>query len=184
MCLSQVEQMVRIARDAATVIALIVGGAWTYWLFVQNRQKYPRATIRHRIRHWRIGEGKMLLRVDVQIRNSGKVLISLVESRTTVQQVLPLADDIRSKMRIGGDLIEDGDSEVAWPTIGELEVQYERDQCEIEPSETQGIEYDFIVDDDVGTVQVYSYVMNEKKRRKKLSWDLTTLYDITDGERA
>ena len=183
MCLSQVEQMVRIARDAATVIALIVGGAWTYWLFVQNRQKYPRATIGHRIRHWRLGEGRILLHVDVTMRNTGNVLISIVESRTTVQQVLPVSEAIGQTIRDGGDLIQEGQSDVEWPTIGNIQLQYPKDECEIEPSESQGIEHDFILGDDVRTVQVYSYVMNEKKRRKKLSWDLTTLYDITDGER-
>lgn len=178
--MSQIEQIVRIARDAATVIALIVGGAWTYWLFVQDRQKYPRATIRHRIRHWRIGEGKILLHVDVVMRNTGNVLISIVESRTTVQQVLPVSEDIRQTIRAGGDLIQDGQSDVEWPTIGDIQLRYPKDECEIEPSESQEIEHDFILGDDVRTVQVYSHVRNVRK--KDLSWDLTTLYDITDSQ--
>lgn len=182
MCLSQVEQMVTIARDAATVIALIAGGAWTYWLFVQNRQKYPRARIEHSIRHWPTGEGKTLLHVDVIISNMGNVLISLVESRTTVQQVLPVADDLKEMIAAGSELVENGKSEVDWPTIGEHEVQYEKDQCEIEPDETQGIEHDFLVHGDVRTAQVYSHVRNESKRNKELSWDLTTLYDISDSD--
>ena len=81
-------------------------------------------------------------------------------------------------------LVENGKSEVDWPTIGEHEVQYEKDQCEIEPDETQGIEHDFVVHDDVRTVQVYSHVRNESKRKKELSWDLTTLYDITNSQGA
>jgi len=180
MCLSQIEQIVSVGRDAATIGALIAGGAWTYWLFVKNRQKYPRATIRHRIRHWRIGEGKILLHVDVMMRNTGNVLISIVQSRTTVQQVLPLSEDIRQTIRGGGDLIREGHSDVEWPTIGDIQLPYPKDECEIEPSESQEIEHDFILGDDVRTVQVYSHVRNVRK--KDLSWDLTTLYDITGGE--
>jgi len=180
MCLSQIEQIATIGRDAATVGALIAGGAWTYWLFVQNRQKYPRATIRHRIRHWRIGEGKMLLHVDVMMRNTSNVLISIVESRTTVQQVLPVSEDIRQTIRAGEDLIQEGQSDVEWPTIGDIQLRYPKGECEIEPSESQEIEHDFILGDDVRTVQVYSHVRN--LRKKDLSWDLTTLYDITDSQ--
>jgi hypothetical protein len=178
MCLSQVEEMASIARDAATVIALLIGGLWSYWLFVQHRQKYPRATIEHSIRHWRTGEGKTLLHVDVIVSNTGNVLISLVESRTTVQQMLPLVQDLRDLMAADSELVEQGKSEIDWPTIGRHDVRYSKDECEIEPGETQGIEYDFVIDDEIRTVQVYSYVINESKRKKELSWDLTTLYDI------
>jgi hypothetical protein len=182
MCLSQWEEIASIIASGATVVGLILGGVWTYWLFVQHRQRYPRARIEHRIRHWRAGEGKTLLHIDVTISNVGSVLISLVESRTTIQQVLPVADSLREMIAAGRELVESGKSEVDWPTIAEHEVQYEKDECEIEPDETQGIEYDFVVNDDVRTVQVYSYVMNEKKRKKELSWDLTTLYNITDSK--
>ncbi len=181
MCLSQWERMVSVIASCATVAAFIVGGIWSYWLFVQNRQKYPRARIEHRIRHWRMGSGKTLLHVDMVVSNIGNVLISIVESRTTIQQVLPIAADLRETMEAGRDLVENGKSEVDWPTIGQHDVRYKKGDCEIEPHEVQEIEHDFVVADDVRTVEVYSYLLNEKKRKVPLSWDLTTLYDTSDS---
>ena len=56
--------------------------------------------------------------------------------------------------------------------------EFAKDECEIEPGESQDIQFDFILGDHVQTVLVYSYLLNERKRQRKLSWDSTTLYDL------
>ncbi|HEM62152.1 MAG TPA: hypothetical protein ENO24_07660 [Chloroflexi bacterium] len=180
MSLAQCEQIASIARDVATAAALIFGAVWSYKLFIQHRQQYPRASLQHTIKHWRIGQGKTLLHVDVIVSNVGDVLISLEEGRTTVEQVLPLPAHMAGRLEAGQDLLEEGEYEVPWEVIGEAKYHWQTGGCEIEPSETQGIENDFILDESVSTVQVYTYLRNETKRPRKLTWDLTTLYDIAD----
>lgn len=32
-------------KDAATIVAIVAGGIWTYYLFVKNRQRHPRLSI-------------------------------------------------------------------------------------------------------------------------------------------
>ena len=166
--MTQVEQMASIIHSAAMVTALVVGGIWTYWLFVRKRQIYPRASIAHHSTHRDIGEGKTLLHVDVTVSNNGDVLVSLVESETRVQQVLPLTAQVSDKIVAGIDPVKKGDTEVPWPHIGRHRKKWEPRMCEIEPGDSQQINHDFIVDSDVETIEIYSYVLNEKNVRA--SW--------------
>ena len=40
---------VTIFTNCVTIIAIGVGGLWAYYLFIQNRQKYPRAKVKHKL---------------------------------------------------------------------------------------------------------------------------------------
>ena len=195
MGLSELRQAIDIIRQAletgrscaamvqccATLVALAVGALWSYWLFVQKRQKYPRASIEHQITHRHIAHDKVLLHVEVVVSNTGNVLIELVESATVVSQVLPLPTEVREKVVAMQDPVEEPKTDIDWPILDSRENRWAKDDCEIEPGESQGIQRDFILHGDIRTVEVYSYLMNEWKRKKELSWDLTTLYDITDS---
>lgn len=182
MCLSQLDEVASIIQALATVAALGLGGAWSFWLFVKNRQIYPSASIVHHITHRDIGEGKSLLHVDVVVSNVGDVLVSLIESETRVQQVLPLPASVQDTINSGQDPVPEGKTEVEWPLIDSHEQQLKKGQYEIEPGGSQQINHDFILDADVETIEVYSHVVNEKKRPRKLGWDLTSLYDLAAPE--
>jgi hypothetical protein len=178
--MSRFKDILGIVEIFVTIIAIIIGGIWGYWLFVQNRQKYPRASIVHCISHRHIGSDKLLLHVNATISNVGEVLLSLIHLETRVQQVVPLADDVLDLVSTGENLVPEGETEVAWPLIALHEVRLERGKCEVEPGESQEIHHDFILDTEVKTVEVYTYLINEKKRDHEIAWDLTTLYDIDE----
>ena len=182
MCLSQIEQIVTIVRDVVTVLAIFAGGAWSYKLFVQKRQKYPRASIVHQITHRHIGHDKVLLHVEVAVSNTGDVLIGLVDSATVVSQVLPLPTEVGERVAAMQDPVKEPKTDIDWPILASRENRWAKHKCEIEPGESQGIQRDFILADDIRSVHVYSYVVNEEKRPEELSWDVTTLYDITRPE--
>lgn len=182
MCLLQLEQIADIIQSVATVAALALGGAWSYWLFVKRRQRHPHADMKHEITHRHIGLGKVLLHVDVKVSNIGAVLMPLVYLETRIQQVLPLPRGVAEAIEEGRDPVSAWATEVEWPLIQSHQQQFPAAECEIEPGERQGFQHDFIFDADVKTVEVYSYVMNERERDGTLVWDLTTLYDLTDTE--
>lgn len=182
MCLSQLERIANITQALATVAALALGGVWSYWLFVKRRQRYAHASIEHLVAHRHIGEGKVLLHVDTRVANIGQVLMSLVSMETRIQQVLPLPTDVAESIRQGDDPVPEGETEVEWPLIQSHRQEFKKGECEIEPGETQDINHDFILDADLQTVEIYSYVMNEEQRDRTLAWDLTTLYDLAETE--
>lgn len=106
--------------------------------------------------------------------------MSLASLETRIQRVLPLSDDLAESIGEGRDPVPEGGTEVAWPLYQCHEQEFRKGECEIEPGESQDINHDFIVDTGLETVEVYSYVTNERKAERTLVWDLTTLYDLTN----
>jgi hypothetical protein len=177
---STVKEIVDIIQAIFMIAAIIIGGIWGYWLFVQYRQKYPRASIAHRITHRPIANGKLLLHVVVIISNAGDVLLSLVSLETRIQQVLPPPAEVLDFINKGHSPVPDGQTEIDWPLIDSQESGWKRGEYEIEPGESQEIHYDFILDAETQTIEVYSYLKNEKKRDREIGWDLTTLHDLNE----
>jgi flagellar biogenesis protein FliO len=49
MKLSDIKDIADVIQALFTSLAFIIGGAWTYLLFVRKRQRFPRAKIEHQI---------------------------------------------------------------------------------------------------------------------------------------
>lgn len=164
-------------QSCATVIALIVGGIWTYKLFIQRRQRFPRATVEHHVTERDLPGEKRLLRVVTKITNTGEVLLSLETGRTWIQQVLPVPKDIADQLERHHDPVEAGETQIQWPLIGEREIDWSRSPCEIEPGETDELHFDFVVGSKVQTVEIYSYLENVQKRDRTIGWTVSTIHD-------
>ena len=159
-------------------IAIVVGGIWTYILFVRKRQKYPRANITHGVEHWPIADGKTLLRVTVNISNECEILLPLVSGFTRVQQMMPWPPKLLESIRCNKEFIKEGQTEVEWPLLKQRSFPFDRREREIEPGETDELHFDFIIDSDVQVIAVYSYLKNAKKRRRDIGWNATSIYDL------
>lgn len=180
--ISQIKEYIETTASALTLFAVIIGGIWTYMLFVKTRQKYPSGNISQVIQHRTLSETMVWLRVTITIQNTGKVLLSLVRARTWVQQILPADEDIMEKVKeyeqAGGDKIE-----IQWPALDDKVIDWaEGDYVEIEPGEQDQIIFDFILEREVQTVVAYSYLKNITKRKREIGWSLTTTYDLRPSE--
>ena len=158
-------------------VGVIVGGIWTYRLFIRNRQKYPRSNLSHNILHKCLPDGQIFLRVETEIQNSGDVLISLLSGETRTQQILPISDD--TVKDINDFKLKNDKKEIEWPSISEKEIKWDKGKCEIEPGEKDQICFDFIIDSNVTDLLVYSFFKNIKKQ-KNLGWGITTIYNIKE----
>src|SRR5438067_414425 len=58
-------------QSLVTVLALCVGAFWTYRLFIEQRQSYPRLKVEHQIQHWDISRDQVLLSVNEVLTNTG-----------------------------------------------------------------------------------------------------------------
>lgn len=176
--LSRVKDVAEIVKSAFTVLGLVVGGVWTYLLFVRKRERYPRAKITHSVTHYDLPGGDRLLHVVSSVTNVGGVLLSLVSGVTRVQQMLPAPDEFVRIVGEGDDPVRNGGTEYPWPSLGERRTHWEKSPRELEPGESEEIHYDFVIDSEATTVEVYSYFKNSAKRRREIGWNLTTLYDL------
>jgi hypothetical protein len=106
-----------------TILALLVAGGWTYVLFIQNRERNPKASVEHLIQPVPLTEELILLRTAVKVTNIGKVLLSVDDTTVWIQQIMPLVDcggDARCPMTLvaAGKSVRAGDEpQVGWPLL-------------------------------------------------------------------
>src|SRR5579871_2667088 len=84
------KEKVETTQAIVTIVAVFIGGLWTYNAFVKERQEYPHANIEQKISHAELSERLILLTVDIQLSNTGTTQIRVARSVVRVQQVLPL----------------------------------------------------------------------------------------------
>ncbi|MBI3696386.1 MAG: hypothetical protein HY238_16305 [Acidobacteria bacterium] len=68
-------EFVSVTKDVVTILAVFVGGYWTFRLYDQHRENRPRLSIEHRVTHRPLPPDKVLLIIDARVTNTGKVLI-------------------------------------------------------------------------------------------------------------
>lgn len=178
MDLKEAAQLAQILQAALTGAAIIVGAAWSYMLFVRKRQKYPRAALTHDISHRPLGDGFMLLSVRAGITNRGEVLLTIVSTEARVQQVLPPPSGLIDQLKGGEDPVPNDRTEMDWPMLKRKLTTPNVGDFQIEPGETDSIQYDFILGDGAQTVEVYTYIKNKIVRKREIGWGVTTIYDI------
>jgi hypothetical protein len=173
-----IRNLTDIIQAVLTSLAILVGGSWSYLLFVRRRQRYPRANLKHEITHRTIGDGFVLLRVTATVTNNGEVLLSLACAETRVQQVVPAPADLLGAAKKGKDPLAEGETEVEWPILFSRQSKWDKDEFQIEPGESDQILYDFVLKDDVTAVEVYTYLKNEEVKKREIGWNMTTIYDL------
>jgi hypothetical protein len=179
MNLPDFEIIVGIVQSIATVIAIIVGGIWSYMLFVSRRQRYPRTKIEHQVVCRNVVDGKLILSIDVTITNSSDVLLSLISWEINAKQMLPpKAELARFLIRESIGKFPCGPQIIEWHSIAVRKDQWKKGKFEIEPGEQHQIHSDFLIDSDIQTILVESYFRNVEKRGKQIGWTLTTIHDL------
>jgi len=111
------------------------------------------------------------------VKNKSDALMQIISGRVVVHQIAPFADDV-DQVPLG--FVGEGDSfEYAWPQIGDRVFEYARDRyLEVEPGESDAIDFDVFVKGDVRVVQIYSYLKNVSKTTRELGWNCTSIHQL------
>jgi hypothetical protein len=117
--LSQPAVTLSSVKTVVEIAAIIVGGAWTYILFIKGRGRFPRAGLTHKIERRKISTGKVLMRLRVEITNDGPVVLNIRDATFRVQQVLPLTEELQETLSRTGDLVRPKELDVNWPLVAE-----------------------------------------------------------------
>jgi hypothetical protein len=187
-------------KNLFEVVAIIVGGVWTYQIFILKRGKYPRAKLEQNILSWPPTEGKKAIRVILTIHNCGDILLKLTSGFTWVQQVKPLPQEFDEMLKTESDPVKENETEIRWPFLAERSY-FKSAKMEIEPGENDEVISDFIVDSKLEKILVYSHIENEAKKifyetenpnrnsaesAEKTSgggigWNISTLFDFSES---
>lgn len=190
--LSDVVASIASIESLVKLIALLMGGIWSYHLFLRYRNSYPRATITHEVTVNNLPCRQLLLTVGVTIRNDGKVLLPLTFTETWVRQLLPLSATIlRAPQSHPPTSLLEGDL----PLLAYEKSQWVKNsshaslphrlfdalrgqtyqQREVEPGEVDTIYYYFILDTFPSAFVVITFVHNNAKVNL-ISWKTRTVY--------
>jgi flagellar biogenesis protein FliO len=166
-------------QASVAVLAMVIGAIWTYKIFVQHRQKYPRANVTLRVDSWCVGAERRLIHTSVCVANVGETLVELASGLVRLQQVLPMDAEIAGRIARDTDPVSEGECEVLWPQLRERQCQWGAIPREIEPGETDEYHFDFVIPAAVRVIEVYSYLQNVKKRKRNIGWNTTSVYTCT-----
>lgn len=172
------------AETVLTLLAILVGASWTYKLFRQKRQRYPRGGIEHFFDQLPVDEEKTLLRVSARVENKGDVLLRIVCGEIWLLLVRPYPSKLLAAIREGCDPVQPNKLEYEWPIIAERKSQSLK--YEVEPGETEVIAFDFVLNSDIRSVLAYTHFVNETKRSRlkfwqkhEIGWNTTTFYNLS-----
>jgi hypothetical protein len=159
-------------RNVAEVVAIAVGGWWTYTRFIKARGNFPRASVTHRINQRQLENRRRLVRVSVTFKNIGTVLLDVGPGFVRISQVDPP----------GATTTAEREPTIPWPIVAETELKGHGNGkvLQIEPGESDEVDCDFLIDSDIRTIEVYSYFKNPTRTDAEMGWTLATLYDLKD----
>src|SRR5262245_61639589 len=163
-----------------TVAAIVIGGWWTYRLFVEHRESKAHLNISHALVIKAISPNLLWIHLTVTAENRGDSLATLHSADVRLQQILPLDPSLDEERR-NNNLVPAGQTQVPWPTLKRSVLPLDD---EIEPKESDNIEFDFTIPSSVKTVRVYTYFENAENSstRKRMGWSRGTVYDLS-GEK-
>lgn len=169
-------------QSIATVIALGLGGWWTWIVFVRGRKGFPRLSMTHTTEWWRIDEGSRILRVTLLLKNEGEVLVCLQKGHVWIQQISPSPAEVIKEANTERASVEIFKDEHAWPLVGERNFCFE--ECEVEPQETDEVTSEFVISTQINKVLVYSYFDNAAKPGRNIGWRFSSIVDFADHDEA
>ncbi len=176
---------VQTVQAMVTICAIVIGGIWSYNLFIKERKHYPHANIEQKNSHVALSDRTNLLRVGIELTNTGSSRLLLGESIIRVQQILPLppcpkqgpcaADEVKGAL----SKVERSTDRFSWPLIAERTGNFEG-AFDIEPGEKDFVEFEFAVPSEVKVVRIYSYFQNDKKAEDghEVGWSVSSYYDF------
>ena len=176
-----------------SIVAIFVGGTWTYNIFIKERRNYPHANIEHEISHIKLSDEINLLIVNAEITNSGNTRLLLDKSKIRIQQIKPIPKCSSSEVchinQINKALKEEQQEldRFSWPLVFERSKIW-KPAVDIEPKEKQLLNFEFVISAKINYVRIYTHFPNSKKinndkSNNKFGWSLSTYYNFTDNNK-
>lgn len=178
-------------QAVVTIGAVLVGGVWTYNAFIKERKGLPHLNVGQEVSNIEYSKKSQIVRVAIELSNTGSTLVKLKRSTIRIQQILPqtpcrpgqpCASDEVAAATDSADRKED---RFTWPLLCERERNYDT-PVDIEPGEKEVLDFEFAVPSDVFLIRVYSYFRNEQKTRTgaEMGWGTSTYYDLRNHKGA
>lgn len=178
------------SQALVTILGLIIGGVWTYRLFIMQREVHAHATISAKVSQVALTDQVDLLQVVIRIENTGHELISLHHATVRLQQILPIegcgdrdhcvTDELNTALAAA----QRESDRFAWPIAQQRNADW-TPAHDIEPGESDLSDFEFVLPRSVQVIRVYGFVPNEAESRSgddEPGWHVATIYDLRKNE--
>ena len=170
-----------ILTKIATIIAICIGGLWSYRSFFRERLAEPRLKIEQKIETLRLSDGRHLIKVFMNLQNVGSIHIKLGLWRLRAEQLLPLTPEAEKALQTQTAFT---DHTFPWRTVTEAkqgEFENESFLVQLEPGETDQAVGNLAIPSDVEVVQIYSHFQLSKEQTG--GWPATSIVDLRQTPR-
>jgi hypothetical protein len=164
-------------QSFATIVALIVGGYWTYTTFIMERTSFPHVKMSQTVQGRLVAPEWYWIMASITVENTGKYLVSIDNIDVRVQQISPLSDNISKHISETTDPAPKNQMHIPWPLICRYWRPFHR---RIEPGESDTFEVEFLVPAWLKTIRVYTYLKN-LALTEEVGWDKVTVFEMKGG---
>jgi len=161
----------------AGITAMIVGGMWSYYIFIAERTHSPKMDMNFEIDCNQFDDKYYLISTKLKIKNTSKVLLEPTSAQIKLQKILPDTKDYKELSFDEFNMLKEGDINLYWPMLGQRDWLKDKAPVKLEPGETDELAADFFLLETAELIRLYGSVQNPVTG---LSWVKTETIRIID----
>jgi hypothetical protein len=162
-------------QAVTTVFALIVGGVWTYKIFILERVTSPHVDVSQVVTGKLISPDWYWIQVSINAKNTGRSLVKFDTADIEVDQITPLPEKIKEDIKDGNYPVAGNDLNIPWKGL----CRYVRPfSPTLESGESAPKVVEFIIPGWLQTVRILTF-LTSKSLTNGQGWNALTIYNLT-----
>ena len=87
MQLEKTDKIITNIQKVVTIAAIVVGGLWTYNMFILHREGFPKADISYQIEEIKLSDEFIFIQVFIRVKNIGNTVLRLREAIVKLKDI-------------------------------------------------------------------------------------------------
>lgn len=162
------------------IIAIVIGGLWTYKLFILHREAYPKANISYHIEERKLSAEYNYIQIIVKIENSGNTVLRILKGEVRICDISFPNNTIEKQLKEYDKIMYFDERTFKWRCFQIIKMKWEKGEIEIEPKEADELDFEFIVPSKYKVIKIFSWFTNMEKNvgERYIGWSASKLYNI------
>ena len=139
---------IKLLADIINILAVLIGGYFAYYKFFRKREDYSKGILKQSIVLHKVTANKHLLRTTIEINNVGNVPIKPTKGVVVISKLCNGTSTDIDKQK----------HSVKWLEVARNELNLKKEGLFIEPGENDTVWSDFLLEDGLNIIDVYSEV--------------------------
>lgn len=180
--LEKLDKVFSIIQKLVTIFAIIIGGLWTYNMFILHREAYAKADISFVIEEIKLSDEYILIQVFIEVENTGNTVLKLLKGDVILYDVSLPNPYIQNKLEGFGKPACRKKPKFLWDTIQFVNKEWKEGEISIEPSCKDQLDFEFIIKSKYEVIKVYAWFtdLNEDKKVGDdfIGWTASKIYNV------